>query len=100
MIGKKRQRKVTSDLFDLSLLFGKTTTSPNKRQKVQTEAAENAEDENHCPYLGQIRRHMLDFDFHKQCSVSLSKLNVYCCLVTGRYFQGKGQGTHAYMHSL
>ena len=52
MIGKKRQRKVTSDLIDLSLLFGKKTTEPNKRQKVQPEAVENAEDENHCPYLG------------------------------------------------
>ena len=43
---------------------------------------------------------MLDFDFHKQCSISISTLNVYCCLVCGKYFQGKGQGTHAYMHSL
>jgi U4/U6.U5 tri-snRNP-associated protein 2 len=43
---------------------------------------------------------LLDFDIEKQCSVSLSTLNVYCCLVCGKYFQGKGQSTNAYMHSL
>lgn len=36
----------------------------------------------------------------KQCSVTLSNLNVYCCLVCGKYFQGKGWGTPAYIHSL
>ena len=39
-----------------------------------------------CPYLGQIKRHMLDFDFEKLCSVTLSNLNVYSCLVCGKYF--------------
>ena len=37
----------------------------------------------------QINRHMLDFDFEKGCSVSLSNLNAYACLVGGKYFQGK-----------
>lgn len=32
---------------------------------------------------------MLDFDFEKLCSVSLSHINVYACLVCGKYFQGK-----------
>ncbi|CAJ0852575.1 8937_t:CDS:2 [Entrophospora sp. SA101] len=32
-------------------------------------------------YLDTINRHMLDFDFEKVCSVSLSNLNVYACLV-------------------
>ena len=31
---------------------------------------------------------MLDFDFEKLCSVSLSHINVYACLVCGKYFQG------------
>ena len=31
---------------------------------------------------------MLDFDFEKLCSVSLSNNNVYACLVCGKYFQG------------
>lgn len=39
-------------------------------------------------YLDTIRRYMLDFDFEKVCSVSLSNLNVYACLVCGKYFQG------------
>ena len=34
----------------------------------------------------QIRRHLLDFDFEKMCSVSLSRLHVYCCLKCGKYF--------------
>ncbi|KAI8824024.1 uncharacterized protein EV422DRAFT_608931 [Fimicolochytrium jonesii] len=43
---------------------------------------------------------MLDFDFEKLCSVSLSNLNVYACLVCGKYFQGTGKSSHAYFHSL
>lgn len=43
---------------------------------------------------------VLDFDFEKFCSVSLSNLNVYACLVCGKYFQGRGQKSHAYTHSL
>ncbi|KAF9940002.1 hypothetical protein BGZ65_008582 [Modicella reniformis] len=38
-------------------------------------------------YLDTIQRYMLDFDFEKVCSVSLSNLNVYACLVCGKYFQ-------------
>lgn len=53
-----------------------------------------------CPYLGTINRHMLDFDFEKLCSISLSNQHVYCCLVCGKFFQGRGKGTYAYMHSL
>lgn len=42
-----------------------------------------------CPYLDTINRHVLDFDFEKLCSVSLSRINVYACLVCGKYFQGE-----------
>lgn len=46
-----------------------------------------------CPYLDTIQRTMLDFDFEKVCSVTLSNLNVYACLVCGKFFQGKaGRG--------
>ena len=31
------------------------------------------------------RRNVLDFDFEKLCSVSMSNQNVYACLVTGKY---------------
>jgi len=51
-------------------------------------------------YLDTVNRQMLDFDFEKLCSVSLSNLNVYACLVCGKYFQGRGKSSHAYFHSL
>ncbi|KAI7752100.1 hypothetical protein M8C21_023111 [Ambrosia artemisiifolia] len=53
-----------------------------------------------CPYLDTVNRQVLDFDFEKFCSVSLSNLNVYACLVCGKYFQGRGPNSHAYTHSL
>jgi Zn-finger in ubiquitin-hydrolases and other protein len=53
-----------------------------------------------CPYLDTINRPLLDFDFEKVCSVSLSNHNVYGCLVCGKFFQGRGQHTHAYTHSV
>ncbi|EUB62340.1 U4/U6.U5 tri-snRNP-associated protein 2 [Echinococcus granulosus] len=53
-----------------------------------------------CPYLDTINRNMLDFDFEKLCSISLSHLNVYACLVCGKYFQGRGSNTHAHTHSV
>jgi U4/U6.U5 tri-snRNP-associated protein 2 len=58
------------------------------------------EESTECPYLGTIRRHLIDFDLDQVCSVTLSSNNVYCCLVCGRYFQGKGQATPAYEHSI
>lgn len=51
-------------------------------------------------YLDTINRNVLDFDFEKLCSISLSNINVYACLVCGKYFQGRGPKTHAYFHSL
>ncbi len=53
-----------------------------------------------CPYLDTINRPLLDFDFEKVCSVSLSNHNVYGCLVCGKFFQGRGRHTHAYTHSV
>lgn len=51
-------------------------------------------------YLDTIQRANLDFDFEKLCSVTLSNINVYACLVCGKYFQGRGPKSHAYFHSL
>jgi U4/U6.U5 tri-snRNP-associated protein 2 len=51
-------------------------------------------------YLDTINREILDFDFEKLCSVSLSNINVYACLVCGKYFQGRGPKSHAYFHAL
>ncbi|KAJ5542501.1 hypothetical protein N7535_004923 [Penicillium sp. DV-2018c] len=51
-------------------------------------------------YLDTINREILDFDFEKLCSISLSNINVYACLVCGKYFQGRGPKSHAYYHAL
>ncbi|KAF8850556.1 cysteine proteinase [Acephala macrosclerotiorum] len=51
-------------------------------------------------YLDTINRSLLDFDFEKLCSVSLSNINVYACLVCGKYYQGRGPKSHAYFHAL
>lgn len=48
----------------------------------------------------QINRPLLDFDFENVCSVSLSNVNIYACLVCGKYYQGRGRSTHAYFHSI
>ena len=42
-----------------------------------------------------LHRHVLDFDFEKLCSVSLSHINIYACLVCGKYFQGKSNSLHS-----
>lgn len=75
----------TKEDDDLNESFGQ-----NKSKKQSRE----------CPYLDTVNRHALDFDFEKRCSISLSNHNVYCCLVCGLYFQGRGPGTHAHTHSL
>jgi U4/U6.U5 tri-snRNP-associated protein 2 len=51
-------------------------------------------------YLDTVDRNVLDFDFEKLCSISLSNINVYACLVCGKYYQGRGPKTHAYFHAL
>lgn len=51
-------------------------------------------------YLDTINRTVLDFDFEKLCSVTLSNINVYACLVCGKYYQGRGPKSHAYFHAL
>lgn len=53
-----------------------------------------------CPYLDTVNRNNLDFDFEKLCSVTLRTSHIYGCLVCGKYFQGRGVGTQAHMHSF
>jgi U4/U6.U5 tri-snRNP-associated protein 2 len=47
-----------------------------------------------------VTRTNLDFDFERLCSKSLSTINVYACLVCGKYFQGRGRGSWAYRHAV
>lgn len=51
-------------------------------------------------YLDTVNRATLDFDFEKVCSVSLSNINIYGCLVCGKYFQGRSKLTPAFAHSI
>ncbi|KAL0534388.1 hypothetical protein IC582_028678 [Cucumis melo] len=66
----------------------------------QVKRSRDVEVRKDCPYLDTVNRQVLDFDFEKFCSVSLSNLNVYACLVCGKYYQGRGKKSHAYTHSL
>ncbi|EKG14698.1 Peptidase C19 ubiquitin carboxyl-terminal hydrolase 2 [Macrophomina phaseolina MS6] len=64
-----------------------------KRQEAPTEGYNDL-------YLDTIDRKVLDFDFEKLCSVTLSNINVYACLVCGKYYQGRGPKSQAYFHAL
>lgn len=67
-------------------------TAPT-RQKAPTDGYNDL-------YLDTIHRSVLDFDFEKLCSITLSNINVYACLVCGKYFQGRGAKSPAYFHAL
>jgi U4/U6.U5 tri-snRNP-associated protein 2 len=76
--------------------------APSSSSKQHNESHHTIENSNTrvCPYLDTVKREMLDFDYEKKCSVSLSTVNVYCCLVCGKYFQGRTLSTHASKHSM
>ena len=71
----------------------KSAYSVTSRQQAPTEGFSDL-------YLDTINRSVLDFDFEKLCSVTLSNINVYACLVCGKYYQGRGPKSHAYFHAL
>ncbi|MCJ1435958.1 hypothetical protein MMC27_005334 [Xylographa pallens] len=71
------------------------------RSAFVTHSRQNAPVEGYTDlYLDTINRSVLDFDFEKLCSVTLSNINVYACLVCGKYFQGRGPKSQAYFHAL
>lgn len=43
---------------------------------------------------------LLDFDFEKCCSVNLAPVNVYACLVCGKYYQVCGPSFHRRIQTL
>lgn len=51
-------------------------------------------------YIESINIKKLDFDQEKVCSITLSRSNVYCCLVCGRYLQGRNQTSVAFKHAV
>lgn len=76
------------------------SSAPLPEESALEQAKSNDKPKIVCPYLDTIDRKALDFDFEKLCSISLSKVNVYACLVCGKYFQGRGRATHAFTHSV
>ena len=95
---------------------GATTPDQSESATSRDEELASEEEDEHSPvvplrqtaptegysdlYLDTINRSILDFDFEKLCSVSLSNINVYACLVCGKYYQGRGARSHAYFHAL
>lgn len=67
---------------------------PVKRHKIEFPTKEELK------ILSSINKKKLDFDFEKICSVSLSKLNTYCCLTCGKYLRGRTERTPAFLHSV
>ncbi|KAH3663384.1 hypothetical protein OGAPHI_005374 [Ogataea philodendri] len=51
-------------------------------------------------YLDTINRNVLDFDYEKVCSVSLSDTNIYGCLVCNKYFRGRSMDSECFLHSI
>lgn len=105
-IKEKNDRQTTTTgtvLVKNETITFKEETTDSLQQSASNNSKRSAGEDKRsrsCPYLDTINRSVLDFDFEKLCSVSLSKINVYACLVCGKYFQGRGIGTHAYIHSM
>ena len=67
---------------------GMSATAAALHTQPTTTTSSNPPDERRkCPYLDTVNRHLIDTDMEKVCSVSLSNLNVYVCLVCGKFFQ-------------
>ncbi len=82
-----------SPIDDTEIQDEQSAFSAASRQQAPTEGYSDL-------YLDTIDRGVLDFDFEKLCSVTLSNINVYACLVCGKYYQGRGPRSHAYYHAL
>ena len=73
------------------------TESSNKARKLNDTYDERS---TNCPYLYTINRKALNFDDAKICSVTMNKVNIYCCLICGEFLQGRGKQSPANVHSL
>jgi U4/U6.U5 tri-snRNP-associated protein 2 len=80
----------------------KRDSNPEEQQQVETKKIKLDDETTSSKdmYLDTINRSCLDFDFERLCSVTMSHNHVYCCLVCGKFFQGRGLKTPAYAHSI
>lgn len=79
---EKRKLEEEIEEADANGEVAETGFPARKREKLGTDVGPAG------LFLDTVNRYMLDFDFEKLCSVSLSNLNVYACLVCGKYYQG------------
>lgn len=104
------KRQLTSS-FDIGYTMDDNdinTTTASKRLKVDetatnsTTTTNSVPSSNHvkCPYLDTVNRSVLDFDQLKICSVTMMNMNIYACLVCGKFFEGRGKSTAAFTHSV
>ena len=91
--GGEELKEAASSGNEVDELNEQSAYSATARQQAPTEGYSDL-------YLDTINRSVLDFDFEKLCSVTLSNINVYACLVCGKYYQGRGPKSHAYFHAL
>lgn len=81
-------------------------TNEISRKRKADGTADNDKDDREeedvsCPYLDTIQRSLLDFDQEPACSVTLETgPHIYCCLVCGKFFRGRGSQTAAYTHAV
>ncbi|CCG82112.1 Related to snRNP-associated protein [Taphrina deformans PYCC 5710] len=86
---------------------------PAKRQKTVEDDSDSQESESGVEdvsennadisqdlYMETVNRSQLDFDQEQVCCVTLSNMNVYSCLVCGKYYAGRSKSTPAFFHSL
>lgn len=96
----KREHPQENSLGETLGAAKQRTAAPPPSSAAAVSAPQTKQLRRTCPYLGTIKRHLLDFDFEKVCCICLSNQHVYACLVCARYFQGRGKNTYAYMHAL
>lgn len=74
----------------------------NKKQKLETSGKVeiNSDLPASSHYLETVNVNDLNFDYDKICLVTLSDVNVYCCLCCGKYVQGRSKQLPAYLHSV
>ena len=91
---KKRIKIEDINITDNSVIESKEDTDKHHQHSISNMIRKK------CPYLDTINRQLLDFDQLKICSVTLTDMNVYSCLVCGKFFQGRSKDSPAYTHSV
>lgn len=73
---------------------------PVKRARVEDEDQNKIDAARNEVYLETVDRSKLEFDKIQMCSVTLRNLNLYSCLVCGKFYEGRSKSTSAYYHSV